>query len=275
MRCRLCLQDKELLKNSHIIPEFMYWELFDEKHRMVRTQGLDISSAKRIQSGEKESNILCQQCDNEIIGKLEGYASRALFSGKGEDVKKIRTENQLHPDGILTSTFCKNVDYTKFKLFLLSMLWRASISKLDFFKEVELGPKEECLRRMIFQNMPLSQLDFPCFISSFIGHNRQMTSIIITSPRKIKNANGTRYIFQIGQFVLMYFVSKNDTPIWIQDAAITPENKMRIVHFDDKRSIEFMEAYFGSTIVQALQFVHGGTSPTQTNTKRTEFINSV
>ncbi len=254
----MCLQNKPLLKNSHIIPDFMYQDLFDEKHRMVRTLGLDLSTAKRIQGGEKEGNILCQQCDNEIIGSFENYASRAIFSGKGKDVQKIKIQNQLHPDGILTSTFCENVDYVRFKLFLLSLLWRAGISKLDFFKEVKLGSKEEQLRKMIFENTPFSQLDFPCFVSSFRGINRRMTSGVISSPRKIRGEKGTRYIFQIGQLVLMYFVSKEDMPLWMQDAAITPENKMRIVHFDNQRGREFMNAFFGSTFAKAMKLAHGG-----------------
>lgn len=70
-QCRLCLQEKELINNSHIIPDFLYRDLYDEKHTMIRTDGLDLKSARRIQTGEKEGGILCKECDNEIIGSLD------------------------------------------------------------------------------------------------------------------------------------------------------------------------------------------------------------
>lgn len=249
MKCRLCLQSEDLIKNSHIIPDFMYQDLYDEKHRMVRTAGLDVASAKKIQTGEKEAGLLCRKCDNEILGSLERYASRVLFTGE----EPIRAQNVLHPDGALTSTLCEDLDYKKFKLFLLSILWRASISKKDFFSKVQLGPIEESIRRMIFENKPLAQMDFPCLVSSWRHVQRSMTSRIITSPHKIRGDNGgTRYIFQIGQFVLMYFVSKNDRPEWLQDAAITPENKMRIVHLGNEQGKELMETLFGPVMTEAL-----------------------
>lgn len=230
----------------------MYEDLFDDKHRMIRTYGLDPSTARPVQSGEKEGDILCGDCDNKRLGSLEDYAKRALYSGQLNDSQKISAQNQLHPDGELTSTYCENIDYAKFKLFLLSLLWRASISKLDFFEKVSLGPKEEVLRKMIYENDPQSQLDFPCMVSSFRSLHRQMTSGIISSPLRTRSEKGTRYIFQIGQLVLMFFVSEADTPDFLQDAAITPNNKMRIVHFSNEQGENLMKAYFGETMTKAL-----------------------
>lgn len=33
--CKLCLEEKILLKKSHIIPEFMYKDLYDENHKLI------------------------------------------------------------------------------------------------------------------------------------------------------------------------------------------------------------------------------------------------
>lgn len=247
--CRLCLEDKDLISNSHIIPDFMYQDLYDEKHRMIRTVGLNVRTARKIQTGEKESGLLCVKCDNEILGSLERYASRVLFTGE----ESIRVKNVLHPDGQLTSTLCEDLNYVKFKLFLLSLLWRASISKNAFFSHVHLGPLEESVRRMIFGNDPQGQMDFPCLVSSWLHDQRRMASAVISSPRRIQGENGgTRYIFQIGQFLLMFFVSKSDRPDWLHDAAITPGNKMRIIHLSPENGQELLETLFDPIFVQAL-----------------------
>ena len=54
MKCRLCLEDKNLLKKSHIIPNFLYSSLFDEKHRIhqVSIKNVQKLSDKILQSGE-------------------------------------------------------------------------------------------------------------------------------------------------------------------------------------------------------------------------------
>ncbi len=115
---------------------------------------------------------------------------------------------------------------------------------------------------MIFDDKPLSQMDFPCMVSSFRYFQRRMASGIITSPRKIRSEKGTRYLFQIGQLVLVFFVSKNDTPEWLRDAAIIPEGEMRIVHFDDKRGETLMKNLFGPIVVQALSLAAAGNNTT-------------
>ncbi len=131
MQCKLCLQDKRLCNKSHIIPDFMHQELFDEKHRMVKFTTLMPGSDSVAQSGEHESDILCEDCDNRVIGSLENYASKVLYGGQ-ISVKQV---NYKLPDGLEFSQV-DGLDYKKFKLFLLSLLWRG-------IKEIEEGKAEK------------------------------------------------------------------------------------------------------------------------------------
>ena len=83
MKCKLCCIDKKLLKKSHIIPEFMYQDLFDEKHRIFEVlfkPDLQLQNKTR-QSGVYDKDILCDKCDNKVLGSLERYASLALYGG--------------------------------------------------------------------------------------------------------------------------------------------------------------------------------------------------
>lgn len=80
MFCKLCLHEKRLLKKSHIIPDFMYRELFNEKHRLIWFRSDSLKAARDVPSGEYEPNILCESCDNKVIGSLEDYAKKVLFS---------------------------------------------------------------------------------------------------------------------------------------------------------------------------------------------------
>ena len=82
---------------------------------------------------EFDKDILCHSCDNETLGKLERYASLILYDGYPKIV-----EYRECPDG-RKYTYCAGIDYTQFKLFLLSVLWRASISKRPLFGEVRVS----------------------------------------------------------------------------------------------------------------------------------------
>lgn len=58
----------------------------------------------------------------------------------------------------------EKVDYASFKLFLLSILWRASVSSRPEFHDVQLGPDEERVRRMLLERSPGTRCEFPCII---------------------------------------------------------------------------------------------------------------
>ena len=81
--CKLCGNEKKLCKQSHIIPNFMYKDLFDEKNRMYTFSGKrGVNRKTKVQqTGEFDKNILCKDCDNNKIGELERYASLILYDG--------------------------------------------------------------------------------------------------------------------------------------------------------------------------------------------------
>ena len=148
MKCKLCLQDKDLLKKSHIVPNFLYKELREKDNSFVKAN-LEKLTKQPVYTGFFEPNILCQTCDNELLSKLEEYAYKIIYDSK--KIKGVKIVNEINSHGV-EWTMCRGVDYTKLKLFLLSMLWRFSISSNEFYKFVDLGKHEEIIRKMIFEN---------------------------------------------------------------------------------------------------------------------------
>ena len=80
--CRLCHERKRLLTKSHIIPGFMYSPLYSEGHRIAKFKPKDMAQGNgmlfRPHDGEYEANILCHECDNVRLGRLESYAKRLI-----------------------------------------------------------------------------------------------------------------------------------------------------------------------------------------------------
>src|SRR5436190_785668 len=112
--CALCRNDREL-RHSHVIPEFMYQPLYDEKHKFWVLSASETSWQE--QKGLREY-LLCNACEVKI-SRWETYTSR-LLSNRVPTVAK-RSGDLIWVDG---------ADYTQFKLFQLSILWRAAVSTL-------------------------------------------------------------------------------------------------------------------------------------------------
>lgn len=160
MICKLCQEDTKLLKKSHIIPDFMYKEIYDEKHFLYRGSAKNLDKMQTVPTGEYDSNILCKNCDNEIIGSYESYGSGVFFDGLPQSncpTFKSGKINDIHV------TLFENLEYDKFKLFLLSLLWRASISNRKFFKNVNLGDDEERIRKLLLSGKAGNDSSYPIF----------------------------------------------------------------------------------------------------------------
>ena len=98
-----------------------------------------------------------------------------------------------------------------FKLFQLSILWRASISNEEIFAGVKLGPHEETIRNMILNNDPGRPYEYGCALYSSEGTKSLET--IIWPPRRFRFAGLICYQFFFFGFEWIYIVSKRLTKI--------------------------------------------------------------
>lgn len=162
--CRLCGNIKNLCY-SHIIPEFCFKPLYDEKGRLTKVSSNLSQKDRFLQKGLREY-LLCESCENHF-SKWEDYAKEVLFG----EVSKIISAKQ----GVLT---VRGIHYVNFKLFLLSLIWRMSISSLDFFRVVQLGPYETKIRRMLLKGIPGDEFLIPCVFTLITLKNEFLPSLI-------------------------------------------------------------------------------------------------
>jgi hypothetical protein len=202
----------------------MYHFLYDEKHRIYQVTGTDFDNAKTAQTGVNEGNILCADCDNRVLGTLENYACKVLYGGK----LHLSSAKYETPDGI-KYTEIQGLDYNRFKLFLLSLLWRASISKDDFFSCVSLGPHEERIRSMIIGNNPDTKKVFPCVISS-AHEGGDLVNGIIFQPRKNHFNHRVNYTFFIGGLFYFFRINDREEEGWFYDVTVNEEGGLKIIH---------------------------------------------
>ena len=180
--CALCLEQKTLV-DSHIVPSF-FLKAAASEIREGRRKGQRETSvmsfgnkprSRDMQAGSWERDhglvqkLLCQECEGKI-GKWESYAREILYGrSPGPDIRKqelgVSIADRLGSPDANAKYFRDlrevSIDYKKFKLFELSILWRAGLESKSWGKEVSLGPFQEELRENLLNEDPGPALHLP------------------------------------------------------------------------------------------------------------------
>jgi hypothetical protein len=196
MQCKLCLQEKKLC-DSHIIPEFFFRQGYDDKHRLLVLSKQNIGKTKFIQKGLREK-LLCKDCESFLCKEYENYFAKLWY-----------IDNLLPKEALKKHYIYKGIDYTKFKLLLLSILWRASISSRPEFSQIQLGEHQEIIRNMILSRNAGDQFDYIIFGSLLYPDNNDKSIMhgLFASPTQqlINNIPVVRFVF--GGCIWHYFVT--------------------------------------------------------------------
>jgi hypothetical protein len=131
------------------------------------------------------------------ISKFESYASLLLNNG-------IPIEIEEGPGVIRFS----GIDYKMFKLFQLSILWRAGISDRPIFKAVDLGKHEDILRNMLLNDDPGESYKYGCIMFATM-HNENHIDSLILQPELTRVEGQIIYRFVFGGFWWLYFCSSH------------------------------------------------------------------
>lgn len=132
--CKFCGLEKKLI-DSHIIPKNFYLTRKNDKYLCINSK---TGKYTYKQKGGYDSNILCRDCDNHILGEFDKEGYRVLFG----DFNKYRYL-QIHPKYKIYQLDSSNFNYTKLRKFFVSILWRASISQLEEWSSINLGGYEK------------------------------------------------------------------------------------------------------------------------------------
>jgi hypothetical protein len=143
----------------------MYKGIEDEKGRMRSISSGNPMRPKLVQSGAYEGYIFCSKCDNEILGGLERYASNNLY--RADYLAHSKKFQQIDLEENKGYILCSGLDYLKIKHFLLSLLWRVSISKDTHFEGIKLDARtEDLIRACIYHGRPMPPIVLPCVVGA-------------------------------------------------------------------------------------------------------------
>jgi len=222
--CALCKRNKPLL-NSHIIPEFLYQELYDGLHRFHRISTAPEARNRLLQKGLREP-LLCGDCEQHF-SVWERYASHVLFGGMS--LSGTREESKIR---------IVNLDYAKFKLFQLSILWRAGVSSRPEFRQIRLGPHQERLRAMLLASNPGLPQDYPCLMFIVLNEGRPIGDLIV-EPSWSRLDGHKCYRFVFGGMAWIQAASGHCLARVILDSCLKQDGSC-VIRLQDWREMKFL-----------------------------------
>lgn len=203
--CKLCLEEKEL-QESHSIPRSFFKRIKKKSSQLIVVQ--KGSKPKRENVDPKEP-LLCFECEQFISQEYESYGTRLL-----RNHRNIRKNS----DHIIINSF----DYKRFYLFLLSILWRASISKSVHYSSVNGVPElddlmRHCIRQKQVRINRFSHLKVDNFIRvcvfRLIDSTDNIKDYVIKSIlsnfafMNVEQVKGIAWYFIVEGFVIFYVFS--------------------------------------------------------------------
>lgn len=198
MACKLCNKDRPLVE-SRTFPEWLYTPIFDDDEgifdRVTRK-----TRNRRTRPEVLYERLFCEECERRI-GDWEEYA-HAVFFGDDPGLKLEDLGSRFIISG---------VKYAPFKLFQMSLIWRASISNRPEIHRIDLGPHAERLREMLLQECPGENHRYGSFLLFPSSSLQQRIQDFLDPPERAssKFRGHTAYQGIFGGVVWMFIVSNH------------------------------------------------------------------
>jgi hypothetical protein len=165
----------------------------------------DTNREKFIQKGMKEY-LLCDDCEGLLSRNFESPFKRFWFDD--HPLPSPMPEPPRGSEDIVTVT---GFNYDTFKLFHLSVLWRASVSRQNAFRPVRLGPYEDKIRQLLLAGRAGPQEHYPIWGFVLVDESRHVVNNLITRPQVAKSANHAYYFCYAG-CEFYFIVTDHPTP---------------------------------------------------------------
>jgi hypothetical protein len=216
--CKLCRRNVDALINAHVIPR-SFWEIdpsLPAPKLITNTTGI---YPKKAPIGIYDQTIVCEQCERRFSA-YDAYAARLLLQSASE-FEAIQDDDS----GDLSGYLVRQYDYGFLKMFIIALLWRASVAAHPFFSRVRLGPFEEKARKMLLAADPGDAQTFGTLLSIWVGGEWPM----IMDPFRERLFNVLSYRFYLGRYVAYIKVDQQNFPGEYTEGILNPDRPLYLI----------------------------------------------
>jgi hypothetical protein len=222
--------------DAHVIPRSLFkLTRGTGKHSIL--VGVDEKKLDRKfkQAGVSDITILCETCER-LFGPYDKHGSEAI-------VDLIKSKQLYRDDfGNPCAYIATKADYGLFKLFILSVLWRASVSSIEFYEFIELGSIHEGrIKEMLANKNPGSEQDYP-FICFYQTGHQYPTTVLPSFQQRIQGVNFYR-LYLPSSLIVLVKVDSRPIPDCFQGTVVKQNAQIPFLLFP----------YFGSPEMEYIE----------------------
>jgi hypothetical protein len=234
MLCKLCGLSRKLIK-AHIIPESFFRESSKGTHTRLISNNLNEFS-KQAPVGIYDREILCEQCEKKF-GPLDEYGGKVFISEHDSLFSAVKNVGEV-------VGFCSDkIDKEKLHRFILSVLWRASVSKQRFYEKVCLGVHEEVVKSLMFSLDKNKAKQFSIVIARWVSQPAlEPVTKIQLNPEKVKLSGVNSYVFYFGKTIVYVKVDQRPFPADFTNLAFYSSSDLLVVarSLDKSKELKLM-----------------------------------
>jgi len=206
-KCALCLKPVDSLIESHIIPNFI---LQDSKSKSNGKSLLfENESEKRLIQFDWREPLLCAECEDHFSRNYENPLKWVFFQRPSR--KKVVVLSSRKDSTTLLTKYAPNLLNA-----FLSILWRASVSKQDIYKHINI-PDKFCniLRKQVLSRNLEFNISDDCFDVLVIKMtvptiDNYKGGVFISTPYEVEGMHGKRaFLFTLSRIAVLFILYEN------------------------------------------------------------------
>lgn len=195
--CKFCGKTRKLCK-SHIIPEWAYRPLYDERSRATEISSED-RRRRTVQSGPWQ-HLLCEDCET-LFNERFDQPFHKFWTYPERFPKRLP-----HALSFFPAIEIHGIDFELTKNFLLSILWRAHVAKHEAFSAVTLGSDAERIRRILEGELHATDNEYPiyCYALRDPETGGLAEELVITPTSNLNDAQWNYHMSFLGCYWTVY-----------------------------------------------------------------------
>ncbi len=228
--CRLCKNEGQL-QNSHIFPQLLSKYLRNEKGNFTRYEPphpfqKNTKFQRRIRQDSFREYLLCEKCEG-LLGENERHFNNVWY---GSDRLPTRFNERYWQ--------LKNLNYTSFRLFHLSILWRCAMAKNEGYDKVRLCDHAGKIGHLLLNSNAGKEDEYP-IIGQFLIHEGAILHGLISPPYRFKYKGMHLYLITYGGCEWYFPISKNNRAEF-KALQLKSDGSLILGHMPFKRSVTYI-----------------------------------
>lgn len=228
--CPLCMKEvSQFHKKSHVLPEWMYTECYDRKHKLLEVSRVNQKVIKK-QKGLYGS-FMCTECEEETQ-KYDHYASLILTvrSSNSNEYKSIKREyfSEYYRGEKHDFSKWEKIDFKKFQKFVFSIVLRTHFAG-NLNGIITLNTKHLGGILGIYRDKSrFDDYSYPILLTQYQKEDKLRNHIIIPFINKseghhIVEFSGAGYRFQV-------YVSNHSKPKFVESLKLKSDGSLFVIN---------------------------------------------